>query len=440
MIETKPQSVKTAIYYLELVLLLLLVLFMPTQAAYQIKKGHNAIYIGCGDVVTALTFMVWFLTLLVTRTPSGEWRLRTIKFPPAALWIFVLAAAVSGLNSPSIYRGLAEAEGGIKAMLGDERIRNAIAEFAQYVLYFLVAYTLLRNLTEDPRRRNTALGFLFVLSTGVLLLGLKQYFTEPDPMKVSATFGSKNIYGGFWVMLAPIVLVAGLATESRALKVWAYTVVFAATFTMLSGGALLALAIVLPLTAFRWKPRSGYAVAGVLAVGLVLVSALGMRTCRQNMEEFAQVRDSEGDIKKEYIEWQADVNMLADHFLTGIGLGNYQLNIGEYYTYLPNKEKMPFDCNNQYLVIASSLGIFGLIAFMNVLCSHLRRASSAHLQSDDPFERALALGCWGALCGFAITNVWHALLVRGTGMVFIFLLAIVGTFDQPKRPTEEFVK
>jgi len=432
MANSEPNTSKW-INSVETALLLLLVLFLPTQAALAIRRGPNATYIAWGDIVTAMAFGAWALLILLTRTRDGARRWRTVKWPPAPIWMLMFAAAVSVLNSPSIHQAFKEAEGGLKSLLGDDRVRNAIVEMAQLVLYFLVAYTLFRNLVENRARLRLAVNFLVPLSTGVLLMGVVQYFTVPDPVKVSATFGSQNIYSGFWAMLAPMMLAVGLLTDSMATKVWAYAMVFVAAFTMLSGGALLALVVVLPLVASFVRRRAGATVLGILIAGLLISSLAGTRTYRAGIRPFVQLRDDEGDLKKQYIEWQADVNMLAERFLTGVGVGNYQLNVGSYYLHLPNKEKMPLDSNNLFLVIASSMGMTGLLAFMYLLCYHGRQARRAFQQVGDTDLRALALGCWGGLLGFAITSIHHSLLVRGTGMVFIFLLAIIGTLSNDER-------
>jgi len=60
-------------------------------------------------------------------------------------------------------------------------------------------------------------------------------------------------------------------------------------------------------------------------------------------------------------------------------------------------------------------------------------ALTLYKHANDPERRAWALGCWGGLWGFAITIVNHALLVRGTGMLFIFFLTIVGTLETAER-------
>jgi len=418
---------------LETALLLLLVLFMPTQAALTIRRGPNATYIAWGDILTALVFALWIVLILLTRTPQGSGRWRTIRVPSAPIWMVMFAAAVSFLNSPSVYQAFQERTGGVKSLLGDDRVRNALVELAQMTLYFLIGYTLLANLGSTRERLRVALNFLFVLSTGVLAWGVVQYFVEPEVVKVRATFGSQNIYGGFWAMVAPLILATGLLSQSRWVKLWAFLIVAIASFTLLSGGALLALVVVLPWLAARVRCRSGWAVFGVLVLGLGILSLGRTRTYREGIAQFVNLRDAEGDLKKQYIEWQADANMLAERFLTGVGVGNYQLNVGTYYLHLPNKEKMPLDSNNLFLVIASSMGITGLLAFIYLLRHYALVALTLYKHANDPERRAWALGCWGGLWGFAITSVNHALLVRGTGMLFIFFLTIVGTLETAER-------
>lgn len=148
-------------------------------------------------------------------------------------------------------------------------------------------------------------------------------------------------------------------------------------------------------------------------------------------------------IKKEYEEWVAGIYMASEHLWLGVGPGQYQLNIGQYYGSNPNSAiRLEPDSNNLYTVYGASLGLAGLIALLQLILNGWRgswrtaRNAAGHegvpstevseiaLWWSKPEGRALAAGVCGAFTAFLIINMFSALLVRGTGIIFAFLLAL----------------
>jgi hypothetical protein len=143
------------------------------------------------------------------------------------------------------------------------------------------------------------------------------------------------------------------------------------------------------------------------------------------------------DLKKQYIEWYAalgwsqprrvagsETGERSKNFGTGVGPGNYQLNIGPYYSSLPNEEKMPPDSNNLYLVQAVALGVLGLGALLWAVLHFASLAIAARKKFPNDW---LGAGVLASLAAAAFVNLFHALLVRGTGLTlaFLFSLAVI---------------
>jgi len=140
--------------------------------------------------------------------------------------------------------------------------------------------------------------------------------------------------------------------------------------------------------------------------------------------EFLRPESAATSAKKQYIEWYAALGWSPpkeNTFATGVGPGNYQLNIGPYYASLPNEEKMPADSNNLYLVQAVSLGFLGLGALLWVLGHFARQAWLGLRRNPNDW---LGAGVLGSLVAFFFVNLFHALIVRGTGIVLAFILAL----------------
>lgn len=450
----------------DLALLVVVLLVLPTQYALTVKKIH----IGLGDAMVAAVFGLWFLKTLVTG------RLRQCLLPPVPIWLFLGAAALSILNSTSVYQGVVEAGSLIKAPVASEAVRSALAEFVQTVGYFVFSLVLLVNLLRPPLHRKTAVQLVLAVSGvvalyglaeslfGVHALGLKALagsFSKDDllrmakvsdPLAVSATFGSKNVYGGYLALVAPFALSAALLPRSRKVRWVAVLGLLAGALSILSGGALLGFAVGLLVTAFRHSRRAGSICALALVAFVALVSGGRLRPYRDGIAPFLTVRYAndevppawdipppgtppryrKGDVKKEYMEWQADLNMLKENFLTGVGFGEYQTKIDGYYLYLPIGAKMPPDSNNLFLVLAGTTGILGLTAFLFLLQNFGARAAHLGLAGHS----ALSGAALGSLWAFGVTSVFHSLLVRGTALMLIFVLALVHAATEGGRATE----
>jgi hypothetical protein len=97
---------------------------------------------------------------------------------------------------------------------------------------------------------------------------------------------------------------------------------------------------------------------------------------------------------------------------------------------------MPPDSNNLYLVQAVSLGFLGLGALLWVFGHFARQAWTAMKRHRGDW---LGAGVVGSLCAFLFVNLFHALIVRGTGIVlaFVLSLAIIALQQAEERGTLE---
>ena len=89
---------------------------------------------------------------------------------------------------------------------------------------------------------------------------------------------------------------------------------------------------------------------------------------------------------------------------------------------------MPPDSNNLYLVQAVSIGALGLGALIWMMAHFAGLAWQARMR--DP-QAWLPAGVLAALLSVAFVNLFHAMFVRGTGLVlaFVFSLAVIALQD-----------
>jgi O-antigen ligase len=384
--------------------LFLILLLAPTQSAFELMGA----YISPVDPIVWLTAGLWLVTVVLRPETTWQKRFLTIM-PPLENILFIALVALSLVSAADRLAGLKE-----------------LVQFAEYA----IAGFLLFSVGVKTRREVAWLGDLFLVTVSlVILLGTLHYFqSSRDALEVCSTFGNRNIYSGFVAVTLPFVLVSFIQTSCPWRRLWLGLVILGGLFSILAGGSALALVVattlVCALRSRRW-------LIGWLATLLILVAVAFPFLPRENV---SILRDSialyteDIEVHPRYIEWQADIQMWQEAPWLGIGLGNYQREIGMYYGFLPMPEgaKEP-DHNNLFLVTASSTGILGLAGLIVMLAGWLGRGMQlcGRRQTDaDDAGWCWGAGAVGAIIAFAIASLWSALLVRGVSPALVFLGAM----------------
>ena len=398
--------------------------------------------VALSDVVFALVVAFFVACTTQLRAWNRLW------WPPLPCWALIFALVVSALHSPTIGAQIAE-----QGRPLTEYSKAALAEIVQWAAYFLVAPWIFVNLMHDNRggalvsRRALAMASLGVAA---LLSGLAA-FAQLELFKLDAPrglFSSPNVYGAFLALVAPLLLESEAqargARAQLATTLAGVLVAAALLFTGVSLWAIVALfvGLVAAIAARRGQLKvKAYRLAFVTALALVaLVSWRGQSSLEPFRAPFTQLGDAKEPVKKQFVEWQVATRFNTPReraFATGFGPGNYQSNIGTLYQYdsIPNEKKMPPDSNNLWLVQAMSIGVLGLGALVWVVAHFWGLAwRAARLNPDD----WLGAGVIGSLSAWIFVNFFHALVVRGAGLVlaFVFALAVVAAQEALKERNE----
>jgi len=289
----------------------------------------------------------------------------------------------------------------------------------------------------------------------VVLWGLYHYFTVTDLAQVRGPFGNRNVYSGFLAMVLPLYFGMALWISNRNLRLWYLGLVALGAFTMVAGLQFWCLALVLfLLSATRSWRAAGYCVIAT-AVFLGLVLSLGPMNYQGLVKDVADPIERDeafkvialpGEeppplVKKRWLEWQPALTMLGENFLLGVSVGNYQLNIGQgqYFGAVPNAKKTEPDTNSLYLVIASSMGFMGLVAFVGFLGHFAAAAGRLRRTLTDSWGQGLAAGLTGAVYAIIFVNLFSSLFVRGNSLIWALVFAMVASVDHrylahPSRP------
>ena len=387
--------------------------------------------------IALLGAFAWFC---VRTTLLRAWH--RVWLPPFACIALVFCLVVSALHSPKILEAVAssleDARGPkaiLKALLAKES-KEAIAETIQWTAYFvfapLVFVNLLRDVRTETRSRvklaSHAFGGALLLN---LIWALKQRFLDGSDAP-QGFFNSPNAFGAFVVLAMPIVLAQGLATWRGKPALPVAVVCLGAALLSLSSvwaAAAMIVGLVLAGAMQNLRPRATILLIACLPLLLLWDTPSKLQARRT---QSIRLSSTFQPVKKQIREWFVVSGASVPReqtFATGVGAGNYQLNSGSYYGTLPSpsEEKLPPDSNNLVTVQFVAIGALGLATLAWAWSWFLGCVWRAR-RSDN----WLAAGAWASLVSFALVNVFHAGIVRGTGvaLAFIFALAVVSQYGE----------
>lgn len=394
-----------------------------TQFAWALDPKHGP-FIAICDVLTGLAVATWIL-----------WRFRTgsknLAWPPAAVFGLVLTAIISA--------GMAES------------VRQSAVEIVQMLLYFALAYMFFTDVFTTRRRLVYALVAAGMAVAANILIAAVQYFTVSDAHDVGALLTNRNVYSGMLTVVLPVAFGVMLWHDRR----WAQWVlgggIALGVLTMLSPPLVwVALIAMVPLVVYRHDQMARTGAIFLLVVALAVAILPNNRAAvvneLLNPEETGPIYKIAGEeenrfiVKKRWLEWKPALNMMAENFMFGVGAGNFQLNIGksQYYGFLPNVKKTEADTNNLYLVVGCTLGFPGLVCLIAYIGKFWRDSRALWLRVDEGWTRGLSMGLAAAVGALAFSNIFTSLFVRGVGLIWALLFAIItilatGTFGRSER-------
>lgn len=388
------------------ILTAILIVLAPTQYTIAlIKDSHISIAIPALGV----TFCCWIIWQV------KENKAKTLSFPPLLFCLFLIVSALSFLVSDDLL--------------------NTCKELVQYIGYFMVAFLVFRNPPTSFRDRQLHLIMYFTTTTIVILIGLVHYFdTAINPFLIGATFENRNVLGGYLALTLPFLTCFMIYGPKLVFRIWGAVLLLGGAVICLTAGAWLGILISLALIGLsRGRLVAIALVALVLAIMLAATSFLP----RDNLSEIGTsiaMYNERGQPVKRYPEWQAATKLVKANAILGVGLGNYQRHIGQYYGQVPSgAHKTKPDSQNLYLVLAATAGVPAVFLFALGLLQLIWITMRTPLHTPD-HETITLLAAGSGLLAFAIAAIWSPLLVRGIGIPLAFLLAEAARSLQSGKP------
>jgi O-antigen ligase len=321
-----------------------------------------------------------------------------------------------------------------------------------------------RLLGKDRARRRRLVTWLVALGTFEALYGLVQYLTgwqrifgyvkKYNLEEATGTYINRNHFAGFLEMVIPfgvalvlyenaklprkvvpgrnarIKTVLGGRTLSR-IGLWllAATIMVAGLFFSLSRmgiiSAVASLAVMGAFSGFQRKVGLWFA-AGIMVCGIILVLWMGAGPALGRFgtisEEYASADESRWSL------WRDTARLIGGHPLLGSGLGTFPVAFTRVQsTFLG---RFVNHAHNDYLELASDLGIPAAALFFGSTGALLVRVARKAASSEVSFERAMALGCLGSMAAILLHSLTDFnLYIPANAMVFSLILGLAASIS-----------
>jgi O-antigen ligase len=174
----------------------------------------------------------------------------------------------------------------------------------------------------------------------------------------------------------------------------------------------------LTIALFKEKRTMIYLVVGLLlTVGVLSLADRGFRS-----RAVSTVKIKEGSTVERFEIWRATLDMIHDHPLLGVGIGNFR-NVFDQYRDRTGAGAHSH-AHNTLLQVTAENGLIGLAAYLYLWYVFFRGTIRKVRASTDPFVRGVMIGTVGALVGFHVAGLFEYNL--GDSEVSAMMWFIVG--------------
>jgi len=329
----------------------------------------------------------------------------------------------------------------------------------QWTEYLLLLPLVLLPLLADPLwRRRVFWGLCLTTIAAIASVAWRSplhrvFAGEIHPYLVGGLLGNRNTYGIFMAM-ALCLLAAWAHGEMTATPAgvrrspWhlapAILLPILAVYPWLAAGPLVGFLAGLAITCGAGR-RAGVLIVFVLVAVILCIDGGGdrekrLRELTRSLQTFRPQREPGAIMETPQptmraYRWSANLNLIAQNPLLGVGCGQYQRHINLYYgdlsypsgrtdiiEYYDLKANEPFTFS-WYFVTAGETGLLGFAALLAFLGAIAARA----LGSASQPPCLAAAGVLGAVVALLIAALWTSPMTRGAGPLLGWLLATSAT-------------
>jgi O-antigen ligase len=405
---------------------------------------------GAGAALFVLRDVGWWRVGVVPGTLVGVVALQLVPFPVRILGWLRPGEAAWNVDSPE---GAATGFSVLSIAPHNTRAQLIV------LVCCVIAYFFARQLGKERGSRRRLVTWLLILGTFEAAYGLAQYLSGWQRIFVYAkkynleeatgTYINRNHFAGLLEMVIPFGLalvlyehskglslrrgrstrgvkavIAGESLPRMGLQLFALMVMIAGLLFSRSRMGIVAGACSLVLMATAWglQRRAGMWIAGlVMACVATLVLWIGAGSA---FERFGDIGNEFGSAEESRLSiWRGTGRLIGGHPLLGSGLGTFPVA----FTAVQNTflGKFVNHAHNDYMEIASDVGIPAAIFLFGSIVMLLRRVAKTVWFADGRFEKAVALGCLGSIVAILLHSLTDFnLYIPGNALVFSVILGL----------------
>lgn len=336
----------------------------------------------------------------------------------------------------------------------------------------VVVYFFARSLGQERGSRRRLMSWLLILGAFEALYGLVQYLSGWQQIfayvkkynleEATGTYINRNHYAGFLEMVIPFSLalvlyehskLSGLGLPAASWKglfargnlsrigLWLFAVIVMAAALLSSRsrmGIVAAVSSIAVMSLFSgFQRRSAAWLAALIMICVtVLVLWIGAGSALGRFGSIGNEYVSSNDSRLSL--WRDTARLVITHPLIGTGLGSFPVAFTAVQsTFLG---KFVNHAHNDYLELASDLGIPAAILFFGSVLLLLARLAKRTRSSKAGFEKAIALGCLGSIAAILLHSLTDFnLYIPANALLFSLILGLAAAIcaTEPVRSRQE---
>lgn len=245
-------------------------------------------------------------------------------------------------------------------------------------------------------------------------------------MRIFSVFKNPNVFGEFLVLSLPLMFAGSQVSKKLWIKLgfWAIFILGALNVLLTySRGSMIGLAfamvIIVVIRDRRYMP--------LLILGIVFSPFLLPEAIWARILTIFQGGDTSSDYRVSI--YLSSLDMLRDHFLLGLGFGNFK-EVYKLYAYTASKS---FHAHNTWIMLWLEMGIFGILAWLTFLGAWTKQLFT--LKNKDPYSYyavAAFAGVMGCSLQGMVDHIFH-----NYDLLFYYLLVVVFGFIAIRLNKEE---
>jgi O-antigen ligase len=321
----------------------------------------------------------------------------------------------------------------------------------------VVVYFLARTLGQEPGSRRRLMYWLLLLGGFEALYGLVEYLSGWQQIfayvkkynleEATGTYINRNHYAGFIEMIIPLGvamllheyskfsranrstrswkgILAGRNLSRTGLWLFAVIVMIAALLSSRSRmGIIAAVSSIAILSVFSgFQRRAGAWLAALIMISVtVLVLWIGAGSALRRFGSISDESISSTDSRLSL--WKDTARLVGNHPFLGSGLGTFPVAFTAVQsTFLG---KFVNHAHNDYLELASDLGVPAAVLFFGSVLLLLARLAEKTVSFEAGFDRAIALGCLGSIAAILLHSLTDFnLYIPANALLFSLILGL----------------